>query len=146
MRHAMLLLTTCLGLAPALLPARDVNGNYATFGAGSEPCRVYLEARKAGGDYERAYQEWVGGHLTAYNLLLENTYNILGDTSAYDLFNELDVLCEDNPDIPFVQVLGSLVEQLYGERKNLSPSNDSNWDGWLNEIREGAKGKTESGE
>lgn len=141
-RHFVFLaLATTLFSTPCA--ARDVNGNYATFGAGGESCAVYLESRKAGEGYEVIFQEWVAGHLSAYNLLLENTYNIMGETSPEELFLELDVLCEQNPDMPFVKILAARVEQLYHDRLNLSPNERSGWEGFLEEVREGAKGDTE---
>ncbi len=140
--HTLLFSLTLLPLSGATV-ARDVNGNYASFGAGSENCDVYLEARKAGGGYLRAYEEWVSGHLTAYNLLLDNTYNIAGGTSPYELFADLDVICQENPDAALVQVLAARLEQLYNDRHNLSPGDRSGWDGFLEDIRDGAKGQTE---
>lgn len=141
MRQSGLLaaLLLCLAAQPAV--ARDINDNYATFGVGGESCALYLEARAAGDGYERSFQEWIAGHLTAYNLLLENTYDIMGDTSPYELMGMLDLTCEQNLDLPVVRALALQIEQLYADRQNLSPNRDSGWKNWLDEIRQGTAEK-----
>ena len=117
--------------------ARDVNGNYATFGVGGETCGDYLDARDAGGERERLYMEWTAGHLSAYNLLLVNTYNILGETSTFDMLAHLDSYCRQHRDTIYVQALATQIEALYDSRSNLSPDHNG-WKDWLKDIRRGA--------
>lgn len=116
--------------------ARDVNGNYATFGIGSENCADYLEARNTGSVSEQMFIEWTAGHLSAYNLLLVNTYNILGETSTFDMLAHLDSYCRQHHDTIYVQALAVQIEALYATRANLSPEHNG-WKDWLKDIRRG---------
>lgn len=118
--------------------ARDVNGNYATFGVGSQTCTEYLDARNSGGEPEQLYIEWTAGHLSAYNLLLVNTYNILGETSTFDMLAHLDSYCRQHQDAIYIQALAVQIELLYDVRANLSPSH-SGWKDWLKDVRGGVK-------
>jgi hypothetical protein len=118
--------------------ARDVNGNYATFGVGSQTCADYLDARDTGGESEQLFMEWTAGHLSAYNLLLVNTYNILGETSTFDMLAHLDSYCRQNQDAAYIQALAVQIESLYDVRANLSPAH-SGWKDWLKDVRGGKK-------
>ena len=129
------ILLTVLLLASAS-HARDVNGNYAVFGAGARPCTDYLGARDAGGELEELYLEWIAGHLSAYNLLLANTYNVFGTTEPFDMFARLDSYCRHNRDTLLVQALAVQIETMYETRSNISPDN-SGWKDWLDDVRKG---------
>ena len=129
---------TALGLAllGSQPQARDVNGNYAVFGVGSAPCSNYLAARDAGGHAEEKYLEWISGHLSAYNLLLVNTYDMLGADNAFALLARLDSDCRRDREQPFVKAFAVQMENLYEKRANLSPDS-SGWQDWLEEVRKG---------
>lgn len=133
----LLIVLACNSVAQA----RDLNGNYAVFGAGGRTCADYLEARDQGGEAALAFAQWIAGHLSAYNLLLDKTYNILGDVTPFQLMAELDAYCREARDLPFVQALALHLEQLYDVRANLSPNQPSNWQGWLEEMANRRKGE-----
>lgn len=125
-----------LALSISIAHARDVNGNYAVFGAGANPCADYLTARDAGGELEELYLEWIAGHLSGYNLLLANTYNVFGTTEPFDMFARLDSYCRRNRDTLLVQALAIQVESMYETRSNISPES-SGWKDWLKDVRKG---------
>ena len=125
--------------------ARDLNGNYAVFGAGGGPCSDYLQARKRRGEHERAYVEWIAGHVSAYNLLLDRTYNVLGKVTAFELLERLDAACRAEPTRPFVQALARELETTYEHRQNLSPNQESGWKNWLEEMADERKKKLTPG-
>lgn len=114
--------------------ARDVNDNYAVFGIGSDSCEEYLDARYRGGADELIYVEWIAGHLSAYNLLLDNTYNILGRTSPFDFMAQLDAWCRQHRDAAFTVAIARQMEDLFAERTNLSPQQESGWGTWIEEM------------
>lgn len=116
--------------------ARDVNGHYAVFGVGHGSCADYLNARDRGGADETRYIDWVAGHVSAYNLLLVNTYDMLGELTPFTLFAQLDTHCRRHREQAFVQALAEQMENLYERRANLAPHH-SGWKDWLNEIRKG---------
>lgn len=123
-----------LALAAAPASARDVNGNYAVFGSGSGDCEDYLDARYRGGADELLYVEWTAGHLSAYNLLLDNTYNILGTTDPFDFMARLDAWCRQHRDAAFTVAVASQMEDLFDERRNLAPQEDSGWENWIEQL------------
>ena len=125
-----------LALQCTAIDARDVNGGYAVFGVGSASCVEYLAARDTGGLEEVKFIEWISGHLSAYNLLLVNTYNMLGNDDAFALLARLDSHCRREREQPFVQAFAVQMENLYETRANLSPDT-SGWKDWLNDIRKG---------
>lgn len=119
---------------PLAALARDVNGNYAVFGTGSGDCEDYLDARYRGGADELLYVEWTAGHLSAYNLLLDSTYNILGTTEPFDFMAQLDAWCRQHRDVPFTMAIARQLEVLFDERRNLSPQENDGWDSWLEQL------------
>lgn len=130
----------------AAASARDLNGNYAVFGTGSGDCEDYLDARYRGGADELLYVEWTAGHLSAYNLLLDSTYNILGNTEPFDFMAQLDAWCRQHRDTPFTVAIARQLEVLFDERQNLSPQQQNDgWDSWIEQLGagRGAKGEGE---
>lgn len=116
-------------LAPTV-HAKDVDGEFAAFSVGGEPCAHYLDARRHGGGSERRYLEWVKGYFTAFNLIVANTYDIIGDRNLRQLQNWLEERCSDDQELLFVNAVAELSERLYPNRKNLAPgkNNAARWD------------------
>ncbi len=129
-----------LCLACSMLPvaqARDLNGRYAVFGIGQGPCRDFLEARHTGGAALVLYEQWIAGHISAFNLLLDRTYNLLGDLTPTQLLTRVDARCSREPERPFVQALAAELEALYEVRANFSRDAPSGWRQWMEEKRDG---------
>ncbi|RMG29587.1 MAG: hypothetical protein D6721_05770 [Gammaproteobacteria bacterium] len=137
----LLLPFLCLGLS-GHASARDLNGRYAVFGIGEGSCRDFLEARHGGGAELVLYEQWIAGHISAYNLLLAHTYNLLGDLTPTQLLTRIDAQCTRTPDRPFVQALARVLETLYGQRANFSRDAPSGWRQWL-KAQQQRKGETE---
>lgn len=134
-RHALIgCLSWLIALASPPLAARDVSGSYAVFGIGSNTCDDYLDARYRGGADELIYVEWISGHLSAYNLLLDNTYNILGNTSPFDFMAQLDAWCRQHRDQAFTIAIARQMEDLFADRANLAPHQESGWGKWIDEM------------
>ena len=127
-----LLLASALLSAP--LQAKDVNQNFATFGKGSDSCLAYMEARldNNGRNMDR-FKHFVFGYLTAFNLMIPQTFNILGERSMSDAFDWLDGYCLKAPDDNMTNAVASLTQAYYGERKNVSKS------GWLSQSGSAAE-------
>ncbi|HEA26571.1 MAG TPA: hypothetical protein ENH92_05550, partial [Ectothiorhodospiraceae bacterium] len=95
----ILLLTSVLISAP--LQAKDMNQKFATFGKGSESCLAYMEARVENRREMDRVKQFVFGYLTAFNLMIPQNFNILGDRTMNDAFDWLDVHCLKAPDDNF---------------------------------------------
>jgi len=125
---------TCLRtllLAASLLASaaqsRDMDDQYAVFGAGAENCAAYLVARDQGGVAERWYHHWLAGFMTAVNNAAAATYNILGDKSMADILDWLEGYCAANPNVNFSIAVADLVSSLYDERQNMAPGKEGGW-------------------
>lgn len=101
--------------------ARDVGGDFAVLGIGSQPCAAYLKARRAHGEREQDYVNWLLGYLSAFNLIVSHTYNILGENDINDALSWLDQQCLATPKTHFVNASAAMTEILYGQRANLHP-------------------------
>ncbi len=130
----MRLLAPMLMAAVMALPAaaRDVNGRYAVFGAGNRTCSQYLQATRQGGAAIRPFDDWLLGHLSAYNLLVANTYDMLGHTDFAHFDQRLQRDCRQHPRSRLVAAVARVMDDLYPQRANISPRHS----GW-NEFRPG---------
>ncbi len=59
--------------------AADDTGHYLTMGLGNLSCKSFLNEDDEGAAY---YLSWLGGYMTAYNHLSEDTYSILGESKT----------------------------------------------------------------
>ncbi len=111
-----LLLWFMLGSAIQRVQARDFEGSYAVYGAGSEQCKLYTQAMKKGGKEQDYFTDWGIGYLTAFNVIMPNTYDVLGETdfSAAQLW--LGRRCDKYPNELFITAMIRLTEVLYPMR------------------------------
>ena len=121
----ILLLASALLSAP--LMAKDMNQQYATFGKGSESCLSYMEARVENGREMDRYKHFVFGYLTAFNLMIPQNFNILGERSMSDAFDWLDGYCLKAPDDNITNAVAALTQAYFGGRKSFRKSTT----GWL---------------
>lgn len=125
MRH--LLLSLLLLSSSNLTWAKDMNGQYASFGIGARPCSDFLGARQDEDELMDYYNNFVFGYLSAFNLIVQNNFNILGERSMGSALEWLDSYCSDNNEDTFTNALASLTLAYYDERQNFV----SNPDGWF---------------
>lgn len=108
-----ILLVLQLGRSAA---ARDFEGGYAVYGAGAEPCSVYLKARNKGGLDEDLFTHWLIGYLSAFNLIMPSTYDILGESDFTDAQLWMEDHCRKFPHELFINATAKLTEILYPTR------------------------------
>ena len=94
------------------LLARDFEGGYAVYGAGSESCKSYLESMKKGvkQDY---FIDWTIGYLTAFNVIMPNTYNVLGESGFAESQGWLARHWNRYPKQLYINAVIKLTEVLY---------------------------------
>ena len=119
----LLLFTLLLFSHPAL--AKDMDGEFAVFGPGGDSCQQFLTAQKLGGHSAYAYQEWALGYLSAFNLIVKNTYNIMGTRSMDEGLDWLQDHCRYQPSTLFVNAIAALTTRLYPERMNMAPNKNT---------------------
>jgi hypothetical protein len=135
MRRIPLALIFFLGglIFPLTTGAKDMDGQYAVFGAGAENCAAYLVTRDQGGIAERWYHHWLAGYLTAVNNAGASTYNILGKKSMADILDWLEGYCAANPNINFSNAIAELVALLYADRQNIAPGKQGGWNKFIDQ-------------
>lgn len=122
-RHLVLMVLLIL-LVSLPVQAKDIDGQFAVFGAGSKSCESYLKARASSRGLT-AYVNWMEAYLSAFNLIVANTYNIAGTRNLDQMLKWTDDYCKDNPQDLYVNAVAALTVALYPERQNLSPGKDN---------------------
>lgn len=102
--------------------AKDISGEYAVHGVGGEPCGLYLEARAAGGGRQLEYEIWLAGYFSAFNLIVANTYSIMGDRGMEHFLEALDQFCMAQSGELFITAVSNITMVVFPERHNLSPN------------------------
>ena len=122
----MNVLITLLALLVISLPvnAKDLDGEYAVFGIGSNTCAGFQSARRSGKGVAE-YIVWTEAYLSAFNLIVPSTYNIAGESSFNQMMSWLGEYCRDNPEELYVNAVAALTVALYPSRLNLAPGKDS---------------------
>ena len=93
--------------------ARDFESGYAVYGAGGDRCGAYLDSMKTGGRKQDYFIDYTIGYLTAFNVIMPNTYNILGETDFSVSQGWLQRHCKRYPKQMFINALIKLTEVLY---------------------------------
>ena len=67
------------------------------------------------------YEIWLSGYFSAFNLIVSNTYSIMGDRDMEHFLVALDEYCAAYRDELFVSAISSITMLVFPERHNLSP-------------------------
>ena len=105
-----------IGFFSSTALARDFEDGYATYGAGAQPCSTYLMALKKGGNELDFFVDWMIGYMSAFNVIMPNTYDILGETEFPTTQRWLENHCRKYPRELFVNGMARLTEILYPTR------------------------------
>ena len=96
--------------------ARDFENAYAVYAAGAEPCKHYTMAMKKGGRAQDYFSDWLIGYLSAFNVIMPDTHNILGEMDFASAQGWLQRHCARYPNELFVNATARLTEVLYPTR------------------------------
>jgi len=119
-RGALLLLSALL-LSPAL-PAKDMYGQFAVFGPGAGKCSDYLRVRTRDEALMQRWHDWIAGYLSGFNLIVEQTYNILGERQYSEALDWLDRQCQQAPNKSFINALAEMTQAYYPARRSFVSS------------------------
>ena len=103
-------------MSVSTVKARDFEDNYAVYGAGAQPCSVYLLSMEKGEKEQDFFVDWVIGYLSAFNLIMPDTYNIMGETDFPTIQRWLQEHCRKYPRELFINAVARLTEVLYPAR------------------------------
>ena len=81
-----------LCLFSSVAHAADKEGNYAVWGVGKKSCFKYLKARAD--QQDAAFINYTKGFITAYNMLIDDTYSLSGQMSIADIMSWMDDHCD----------------------------------------------------
>ena len=93
--------------------ARDFEGGYAVYGAGGDSCKTYLDSMKTGGKKQDYFIDWTIGYLTAFNVIMPATYNVLGESDFAESQGWLQRHCNRYPKQLYINAVIKLTEVLY---------------------------------
>lgn len=115
----------CAALVTSPASAKDMDGEHAVFGLGATQCSDYLGARRAGGSAQKSYADWMLAYVSAFNLIVPNTYNLFGNATLDASLQWLDDFCRGDQRTLFINAVASLSERLYPARANYAPNKDT---------------------
>lgn len=94
--------------------AGDENGQFAALGTKS--CGMYIDQRKAAAWPDTVSRAWIAGYLTAYNRLVPDTYNIIGNSDLESVTLWLENYCRAHPLNDLDDAMNRLVIELDPKR------------------------------
>ena len=117
----LLVLSTCISLAHQAY-SKDMDGEFVVFSIGANTCKDYLNSRRKGVTALEPYKQWLMGYLSAFNLIVVNTYDIAGQSRYPHIISWLDNYCVTNKTESFVNASAALTVSLYPDRHNMGPN------------------------
>ena len=116
----ILVLFSLLLVIPTQSYGSDNNFLYGTQGLGKFSCGKYAQSKKDT-SLRLDYYNWMGGYITAYNIIKSETFQIMGDIDLDGLMVWLDNFCQTNPLKSFAVAVEKLMGELYPKRQKEAP-------------------------
>ncbi len=120
-----ILLTLTLLCFSSINYAKDIDQAYKVYGAGSFTCKQYLHARHQDPVAEIKFRHWLAGYITAFNLIVVNTYNIMGTYDFNKALKWLDRRCRSDKKAIIANAVAEMTTILYPDRVNINPQADN---------------------
>ena len=115
------------------LYAIDSNSRYFAYGVGQRTCEDYIKVREKRLDtlqqqhprytkdelYEivdKIIEHWIAGFLTAHNLYVSDTYDVVGKLTMDDLKLRMETTCRTNTKQYFAEAMITIVQDLHPQR------------------------------
>ena len=131
--RAALIVVLVSAAASSNLYAIDGNNRYFAYGVGQKTCEDYIKFREKRLEtleqqqprytkdelYEivnRVVEQWIAGFLTAHNLYVSDTYDVVGKLTMDDVKARLETACRANTKEYFAEAMISVVQQLNPRR------------------------------
>jgi len=119
-------------VASSELYALDSNSRYFAYGVGQKSCEDYVKFREKRLEtlenrerytkdelYEivdKIVEHWIAGFLTAHNLYVSDTYDVVGTLNMDDIKARLEKGCRANGKQYFAEAVITLVHELHPQR------------------------------
>ena len=128
-----LIAVVAIAFAASRLHAIDTSKSYVAYGVGQRNCEDYVKFREKKLDaleqqhpgytkedlYEivdRIVEQWIAGFLTAHNLYVSDTYDVVGKLTMDDLKARLEKSCRANAGQYFAEAMFALAKELNPQR------------------------------
>lgn len=110
------LLALCAGIWWSAAPAADASGNFASKGVGRAACKDFVEVIENKTGKALIYAGWIEGYISASNVYLRDTYDMLPWQGSAVIFSSLGKFCRENPEVSFHRAVITLVRTLHQQR------------------------------
>jgi hypothetical protein len=128
-----LTVVVAIAAAASRLHAIDSSNRYFAYGVGQRSCADYVKFREHKLDaleqqyprytkdelYEivdKIIEHWIAGFLTAHNLYVSDTYDLVGKLTMDDLKARIEKSCRANPKQYFAEAVITLAQELHPQR------------------------------
>ena len=134
--HLVLAIFLFIAVARSELYAIDSNSRYFAYGVGQRSCDDYIKFRERKLEifenherytkdelYEivdKIVEHWIAGFLTAHNLYVSDTYDVIGNVSMDDIKVRLEKSCRANGKQYFAEAVIMLVQEIHPQRVKAS--------------------------
>lgn len=105
------------------LQAKSVDQRYVAYGVGAWSCDKYTRAQQQGdGRALAAVDHFVEGYLSAFNVIVGNTYDIMGGDSINLARSWLRSYCQDHGQQSLANAMAVFTALRYPDRSSVPPS------------------------
>jgi len=130
--RAILIVVMVIAAASSKLYAIDSNNRYFAYGVGQRSCEDYIEFREKRLEtleqheryskdelYEivdKIIEHWIAGFITAHNLYVSDTYDVIGKTTMDAFKVKVETICRANNKQRFAEAVIAVVQELHPQR------------------------------
>jgi hypothetical protein len=116
-----LIILLSLGFIPFSALGFDKNGNYEAVGLGNKICSDIIDDIKTNDPAKDDLESWIGGYLTAYNLIVPDTDSISGTSNMDHHIEWMKKYCKVYPKKTLAKAMQALTLNLYLVRYKEAP-------------------------
>jgi hypothetical protein len=115
-KRAVLGATAALPMLLAPTQAGDAEGRYAVKGIGLMPCQNFLQSLQQQSGEAAFVMSWFSGYLSAANMTVDGTYDLVSWQDEAVLANALASVCSQMPEQPVAAAAARIIPGLAQER------------------------------
>lgn len=106
----------CAGIWSGGVLAADAAGKFAAKGVGRTSCADFVRIVDGKDSKALIYAGWIDGYITASNLYVRDTYDVLPWQGSAVVFSSLGKFCRQNPELAFHRAVIAMVRTLHRQR------------------------------
>lgn len=109
-------LAMCAGVWGGSALAVDASGKFASKGVGRSSCKEFVQVVDNKDGKALIYAGWIDGYISASNLYVRETYDLLPWQGSAVIFSSLGKFCRENPELDFQRAVIVMVRTLHEQR------------------------------